>query len=282
MRKFTVFANFFIDTEERFLRLKDSFFSFSKANIHEWCINIRGNYKQDVKKFLENNISKNLKVFFLESNEGWINDSLEVTKNINTEIIFFWLEDHICTTDVSKINLVVEEMYENKIDHLIYSFFHKGIFIEPLDAVHYEKKKNISFFLLDSKNHNKLKTWYEKKNIKPHYIISCCSFMSLKLFKKNLLISKKKKKYNKMLPFNFEKNFLEDQILPFNNGVVNNELFVSIDDDHGEQGYSLISRKQYPVRVSKKQMDEIRKSKIKIFVQNPLKKTIEKIFTLFK
>ena len=64
MRKFTVFANFFIDTEERFLRLKDSFLSFSDANIHEWIINIRGEYKEHVKEFLENNITKNLKIFF--------------------------------------------------------------------------------------------------------------------------------------------------------------------------------------------------------------------------
>ena len=49
MKKFTVFANFFIDTEERFLRLKDSFFSFSSADIHEWIINIRGEYKENVK-----------------------------------------------------------------------------------------------------------------------------------------------------------------------------------------------------------------------------------------
>lgn len=31
MKNFKVFANFYVDTEERFLRLKDSFFSFYKA-----------------------------------------------------------------------------------------------------------------------------------------------------------------------------------------------------------------------------------------------------------
>ena len=55
MKNFSVFANFFIDTEERFLRLKDSFFSFNKANINEWLINIRGDFKNEVKNFLEEN-----------------------------------------------------------------------------------------------------------------------------------------------------------------------------------------------------------------------------------
>ena len=65
MKNFSVFANFFIDTEERFLRLKDSFFSFNKANISEWLINIRGDFKNEVKNFLEENVSENLKIFFL-------------------------------------------------------------------------------------------------------------------------------------------------------------------------------------------------------------------------
>ena len=89
MNKFSVFANFFIDTNERFERLKDSFFSFNKANINEWLINIRGDYKYDVQKFLNQNVKENLKIFFLESNEGWIEDSLEIIKNNNTDIIFF-------------------------------------------------------------------------------------------------------------------------------------------------------------------------------------------------
>jgi|TARA_B110000495_G_C22509073_1_gene311642 hypothetical protein len=56
MEKFTVFANFNIDGEERFLRMQDSFFSFYKSNILEWHINVRGDYKEKVKKFLEKNI----------------------------------------------------------------------------------------------------------------------------------------------------------------------------------------------------------------------------------
>ena len=48
MNKISVFANFYIDSEERFLRLKDSFFSFYKSNFSSWHINIRGEYKHQV------------------------------------------------------------------------------------------------------------------------------------------------------------------------------------------------------------------------------------------
>jgi hypothetical protein len=282
MVKYTVFANFYIDTEERYLRMKDSFFSFYKSNVYDWNINIRGKYKNKVKIFLQENISKNLNIFFLESKKGWVFDTLNISNYFKTNIIFFWIEDHICIDSVSKINSVVAEMHKNKIDHLIYSFFHKGIYINQLNAVNHEVKKNILFFRYGKKNYRNLKSWYKKENHTPSYLIAACSFMSLNLFKKNLSLSKTKKKYNPMLPFNFEKSFDENKILPFNAGVLKKELFVSIDDNHGEQGYSLISRKKYPKRVSKKQLDEIRKIKIRIFAQNPLKKTIEKFFTLFK
>lgn len=282
MKKFTVFANFFIDTEERFLRLKDSFFSFKDANINEWIINIRGQYKERVKEFLKNNIKKKLKIFFLESQDGWIEDSIKITQNIETKIIFIWIEDHICVQPFSKINQIVKEMEENEIDHLVYSFFHKGGFLKPLEVINFKKTQNISYFLYNKENHNKIKEWFGLKKSIPNYLITVVSFMSLDLFKKNLYNSKSKKKYNKMIPFNFEKNFFEDSILPFNNGILNEELFVSIDDDHGEEGYSLISRRKYPCRVSKKELDQIRDEKNEIFHRGRLKEKIKKLIFFFK
>jgi hypothetical protein len=85
-----------------------------------------------------------------------------------------------------------------------------------------------------------------------------------------------------MLPFNFEKSFFENAILPFKNGILNEELFVSIDDDHKEEGYSLISRNLYPNRVSKKDMDLIRTNKIKIYEGNIFLASIKNILNFFK
>jgi hypothetical protein len=80
-----------------------------------------------------------------------------------------------------------------------------------------------------------------------------------------------------MLPFNFEKSFEEKKILPFNAGVLKKELFVSIDDNHGENGYCLIDRKLYPDRVYKNELDVIRKKKYKIFKTNIFFDKVKKI-----
>jgi hypothetical protein len=50
-------------------------------------------------------------------------------------------------------------------------------------------------------------------------------------------------------PFDFEKSHKDTHWLPIRCGVSKEELFVSIDDDHGEPGSSLISRGLYPNRV---------------------------------
>ena len=101
--------------------------------------------------------------------------------------------------------------------------------------------------------------------------------MNIDFFKKNLEVSKKKYKYNKMLPFNFERSFQEKELIPFTAGFLKKELFVSIDDDHGEDGYSLISRGLYEKRKSKQEMDKIRGNKVNIYKESIFKK-IKNIF----
>ena len=67
--KITIFANFCIDSEERYLRMIDSLKSFKNANILSWCLNIRGKYKERAKKYLEEHIFNNLKIFEDEDRE---------------------------------------------------------------------------------------------------------------------------------------------------------------------------------------------------------------------
>ena len=49
----SVFANFRIDSEERLLRMQDSFWSFYEEDIDKWVINIRGDYKKEAGEFLK-------------------------------------------------------------------------------------------------------------------------------------------------------------------------------------------------------------------------------------
>ena len=179
------------------------------------------------------------------------------------------------------INEIVSEIHQNKIDHLMYSFYHKGDLLKQLKLIPHNKKNFISYADLSFENYEKIKLWHLSNNIIPDYLISLCSFMSLEFLKRNLQVSKHNKKYNKMLPFNFEKSFKEKEIIPFKAGFLNKELFVSIDDDHGEKGYSLISRGLYQNRKTKAEMDMIRNKKIKIYKESIIRKIIKKL-NIFK
>ena len=94
-----IFSNFLINNPERLQRLKDSFKSFKKINPNEWILNIRGDYKDEAAKFLKRNIKKNLKVSHRASSKGWIYDSKILSKQINADYVFIWLEDHIFLND---------------------------------------------------------------------------------------------------------------------------------------------------------------------------------------
>ena len=56
----TIFANFKIDNEERYLRMKDSFISFKDISAEKWVINIRGSYKSDTFDFLKKHLGEKL------------------------------------------------------------------------------------------------------------------------------------------------------------------------------------------------------------------------------
>jgi len=73
-----IFANFFIDNEERFLRMKDSFKSFKEIQPNEWIINIRGKYKFQAGQFLQTELGNKLNLSHLNSGFGWFYDSKKI------------------------------------------------------------------------------------------------------------------------------------------------------------------------------------------------------------
>jgi hypothetical protein len=254
MNKISVFANFYIDSEERFLRLKDSFLSFHKANFDSWHINIRGEYKHQVEQFLKNNIKENLMTYFIETDEGWMEDSKTIIKSLRSFLVFIWVEDHICLKSEKKLNNIIDEMYDNQVDNLIYSWFHNGRYKGPLNFLEYQNLKNFSIFESNKKNCEIITS--NISNL--YYPISQVSIMSLNFFKENLEISKNKIRYNHKIPNNFEKKFNEIENMNFRNAVLHDELFVSIDDDHVCKNSSLISRGLYPNRKSREDMINLR------------------------
>ena len=100
-----IFANFRIDNEERYLRMQDSLASFKDICAYRWVINIRGEFKEQASIFLKTHLGAKLVCSQLESKLGWFHDTRSLLKEIDSEFVLFWLEDHI--------NLSKVEEYEN-------------------------------------------------------------------------------------------------------------------------------------------------------------------------
>ena len=84
-----VFANFRINNEERYLRLKDSFFSFKDISAKKWVINIRGSYKEQTKFFLQEHLQDKFYHHNIESKKGWFHDTRTMLKDIDSDFVFF-------------------------------------------------------------------------------------------------------------------------------------------------------------------------------------------------
>ena len=288
MNSISVFANLFIDNQERLDTLKLSYNSFKKANIDNWVINIRGQKKIETKNFLLRSIKKRkLKIFFYENENGWFFDSLRISKFLRSHYIFFWVEDHICVGGYKYFNNVINSLFNYKIDYLPYSWFFFGNNIKSFGSQNLYSNKYILY-----KNYNKidheerLQYAYKKKLKYDSYVISACSIIKKNIFIK--LLSKKDRvfyKWSNFLPFNFEKDQTDTHWLPYKIGILKKELFAPLDDDLGVKGYSLISRKFFKTISIQAKNTKIEKKKIKrnsIFKLKILvKKLINRIYVLF-
>lgn len=249
-----IFANFFIETEERFIRMKDSFNSFRNSNPKEWRINIRGKYKDLAGNFLKRELGQNLLLNYIDSNMGWFHDSYSFMKDVKCDYIFFWIEDHICINNPSTINEILLEMKSLNVEVLLYSWFnYKTLKIFNLLPLIYEGS-HIKVTKIDKITTNN----FSNAILKDHYAISALSIYSREFFFK-VLLSKKPflKRWPKHLPFNFEKKIKDRISESFHYAIPKKELFAVIDEGTDIPGYSLISRGMYPDRLSRSDLKKI-------------------------
>lgn len=253
-RNLAVLANFRIDNEERLQRMKDSFKSFFEYNPIQWVINIRGKLKEEASHYLKSNLKENLELFYLESKKGWNFDTRKLIKYINGNLVMIWVEDHILVNTLTKFDDVLKEMYFRKIDCLHYSFLTDSTinFYNNLEKEYIGKNLNSWRFDKD------LNIFCYRNNLSHKYSIPLMSIMRLDFLEKVLSCPRPYlKRFPVSFPFDFEKR-ISDQVTPsYSIAFPNDELFASIDDDHWNENYSLISRGLYPMRLNR---ENIRKS----------------------
>tara|TARA_B100000674_G_scaffold499369_1_gene544559 strand:+ start:115 stop:1008 length:894 start_codon:yes stop_codon:yes gene_type:complete len=249
-----VFANFFIDNDERLQRMKDSFYSFCDVMPEEWKINIRGRLKYHASDFLHSELGENVDIYFLESPKGWFFDSHSFMIDVKSDYIFFWIEDHICLVDPHYLRSVVNDMFLMSVDQLRYSWFHASTFQSFQFLPVIDSTQFICSYQLDKRSSN-----ITKQSLgRDFYSVSVVS-----IFKKDfflLVLTSNRpylKRWPKHLPFDFEK-MSSDSVAPLiKTALPKKELFAAIDDDHGNIGYSLISRGQYPNRITRDDLKDL-------------------------
>lgn len=122
MEKLSIFANFFIDTEERLQRMIDSYDSMKLLQGHQWLVNIRGSKRVEAAAYLN---SHGVQVFNICSGKGWFHDSKVLSSNVTSTYVLLWIEDHLCMRP-DKVEAIVDEMHKNDLDLITYSFWNQG------------------------------------------------------------------------------------------------------------------------------------------------------------
>ena len=185
MKNICVFANFFINDKERYLRTIDSFKSFYKANIDKWVINSRGKYSKKIKNYLKKKLKK--KLFFSSLDSGnWFEDVKKIQKNIDTKLVFLWTEDHINIRGYTFFNNVVRDMIKYNLDYLEYSWFFGGVKLNSYKKHSYRETKNLIYLNYNSKILKKRIDYYNLRGIEKlfDYIIGYQSIQKRDLFLK--------------------------------------------------------------------------------------------------
>src|SRR3569832_2316539 len=121
MATLTVFTNFRIDDQERFLRMQDSLRSFKDIDAEKWVINVRGSFSKEVGVFLRKELGDKLVFSTIDSGSGWFYDTRKMLGEISTDYVFYWIEDHINLIPTERYKEILEQMKESKSDFLWYS-----------------------------------------------------------------------------------------------------------------------------------------------------------------
>jgi hypothetical protein len=255
---YCIFANFHIDSVERFQRMKDSYDSFKSSDIDEVVMNIRGQFANEAKSYIEQNFQGDIFISTTESPKGWFFDSRNLYSKIKSNVIFFWIEDHICLDDSDKINLIVDEFEKAGIDYLEYSWFSSELSLLISKSITSHSTQNLLHFQLDSVSNDLKNKCYQELLGRFPYLVSCAAFYSRNFFE-TILFSNHPllPRWPIYTPFDFEKRWDDLYLLPFKIGFLKGELFAAIDDDNMFAGSSLIARGLYPQRVLRNEVSAL-------------------------
>lgn len=273
MPTLTIFANFWISDDERFLRMQDSFHSFMEIESVNWVVNVRGTRREDTVAFLRERLGERLVARTLESGRGWFHDTRQMLNDIHGDYVLFWVEDHINLAPVSVYPHILQEMADTGTEYLNYSWWFNGLSNSTYSHIPKVRCDHIEAFELNRASAER----FDMGGRVP-FLISMPSIFSQRLFKKIVLTDDPRlRRWPKETPFDFEKKGTDFHWLPLRMAISRQELFACIDDDNGVPDYSLQARGLYPKRARREQKPRLARWKWLQVLASPIPLAIKKL-----
>ncbi len=282
----TVICNVYINSVEKCTLFKQTFPRVYKVS-DNWLINIRGKYREDVVKYIEDNFpdSNENCVFFPGLDDGdWAKSTRKMLERSKYDYVYVFLEDHFLLKPISHLKDVIRDMENNNIDYFQYSFFNVGLHTNSIEKIYPDYTDFFCSFILDAErlceakeNHRYFFPYSLASVASKHYFLRLLEVEEKKIIKVPIVfqeilekiflhyprnrsfwfvINKIIKKiglrltiYSPATPFNLEKSLFDfdRDLMPIKVGVLREELFANWDDDNGISDSSLIKRGLYPL-----------------------------------
>jgi hypothetical protein len=280
----TVFGNLLINSEKKLQYLKDSFLSFNTIS-DNWLINVRGEYRDQAIDFLTKNLDDKIELFeLLDDRRGWSKNALEMLEKAKNDYILIWIEDHINLAPQDIYKEIVKELNQDKVDHLLYSWWLDGHVRKKYDKIGFKQFNYIDTIEITSNNWNNngdlvslisivhkdffrklleedVRKWPRLFGRIVHKLIYLPNYIGFKIpdvkyfeYVNHHIFKNKLPKFPKETPFNIEKEPYRIDLLPMKIAFPKRELFACIDDDFLTEGYSLQSRGLYKIDPDNKRL----------------------------
>jgi len=287
--------NIKVDAQEKFELFKVTLADL--AGIFEEChVKVRGMYSQECVKYAQAQLGNGIHLYQELQEKDWVAATLEMLSQVKSRSVFLYFEDHKLVANRQRLEQVLADFDESKLDYLCYSFF-KASQLDVNNLLPLGVTQRVLFyeFALNNKNLNLI------GKISPYYCtFSLLSLVSVEYFRKILTTENKKFKifsrastavlalffpyprYRRVIkamndklswlsaricisepssPFNLEKIWFETDASNHDGwkfGILKQELFANYDDDNGAYGESLIKKGLYPFDAHSFDIDEIK------------------------
>ena len=231
-----IYGNILIEDEVRLELFKltlPAWITFWGAPV---LLRIRGSFANEAKAFANQfgDIEIRLGAEFIQ----WRFQSLVDLRGMNSTYVVFYLEDHLMLPKKNMGCSLLDELDLQSIDILQYSWFDQyAEFRNWAQSEGYQKLQLVTYLTVDRNTLNRI------PNKCSVYFCSLSSIFRRTHIMKILYSSRPWiRKYDPKSPFDVEQQARAAWFLPINFGVTNFEISACVDDDHGVEGYSLISR----------------------------------------